>query len=303
MSRLRRSILYMPGDSLRKITKATQLDVDCVVMDLEDGVAPSNKEEARTVVREAITTLDFGTRERLIRINPLDGPWGQDDLNSTIDLKPDGYVIPKVESAATLQQLDERLTAFEKAQGWAPQSIRLLALIETAKGVIRVAEIAAASPRVDALMFGAEDLAGDVGAQRTPEGLEVLYARSAVVTAAAAFGLMSIDTVFIAYQDHEGLERECRFAKQLGYVGKMAIHPKQVVVMNRVFAPSAEEVDGACRMLQAFQTQQAQGVGAFSFEGKMIDMPMIRGARTVVSRAIAAGLLSPSDAPEASSTS
>ena len=164
-------------------------------------------------------------------------------------------------------------------------SVRLLVIVETAMGVMNVREIAAADDRVDGLMFGAEDLAGDIGATRTAEGWEVFYARSAVVTAAAAYRRQAIDTVFVDLANVEGLRRECERAMQMGYTGKMAIHPRQVEVINAAFTPSAEAVAQARRLIEAHARQQAAGTGAFAYEGKMVDMPLIRAAEQVIARA------------------
>lgn len=286
----RRSLLFMPGDSLRKIEKATTLPVDSVIMDLEDGVALSHKEAARTTVAQALTTLDFGGRERLVRINPVDTPLSRPDLDATIAARPDGYVIPKVESAEDLLSVSRYLDEAERANGWPRDGLRLLAIIETARGVMNLAAIGGATPRLDALMFGAEDLAGDVGAMRTRAGWEVFYARSAVVIAAAAHRLQAIDTVFIDLTDVDGLAEECRFARQMGYIGKMAIHPRQVPVINVSFSPTAEEIAQARHLVAAHDEQQAGGAGVFELDGKMIDMPMVRAAMRVLNRARAAGI-------------
>lgn len=298
MSQIRRSMLFMPGDSLRKISKATQIDVDSVIMDLEDGVALNRKDEARRTVAEALRTLDFGRRERLVRLNPpLSPKAGGDsdlfssDLQATIDARPDGYVMPKVQTAEQVQSVSYQLSKAEKIHGWPDGSIRLLALIETAKGVMNLGEIAQADQRLEALMFGAEDLAGDMGAKRTPAGWEVFYARSATVIAAAAHSLQAIDMVFVDLNDLDGLEEECVFARRLGYEGKMAIHPRQVEVINRVFAPSPKEIKQAQRLLAVHATHQAAGTGAFEFDGKMVDLPMVRTAERTLEKARLAGLL------------
>jgi citrate lyase beta subunit len=280
----RRSVLFMPGDSLRKISKATQIEVDAIVMDLEDGVALNRKEEARQTINKALRTVAFGRRERLVRINPLQTGWGYTDLQVTLAGRPDGYVIPKVESTEQVQLVSDYLTESEQARGWPAGLVRLLAIIETAKGVLHAGQIAQASPRLEALMFGAEDLAGDIGATRSRAGWEVFYARSAVIIAAAAFELQAIDMIFTDLNDLAGLEEECLFAKQLGYSGKMAIHPRQVEVINRVFAPSPQEIEQARRLIQAHADQQAGGVGAFEFEGKMVDMPMLKAAHRILAR-------------------
>lgn len=163
-------------------------------------------------------------------------------------------------------------------------------MIETARGVLNIGQIAQASSRLDALVFGAEDLASDLGAKRTPAGWEVFYARSAIVTAAAAYQLQALDMVFVDLNDLAGLAEECRFARQLGFSGKTAIHPHQVEVINRVFAPSPEEIEQALRLVQAFEAHQAAGAGAFELDGKMVDLPVMRAAERVLARARAAGL-------------
>ncbi len=283
MTRVRRSILFMPGDSLRKITKAaTQLTADAIVMDLEDGVALDRKEEARQIVTEACLSLDFGHREKLIRINPTNTSWWMDDITQTLDAKPDGYVIPKVESGPDLKKICDFLSEAEHTRGVEPHSIHLIAIIETARGVLLLPEIAGATKRLSALAFGSEDLAGDIGAIRTPEGWEVFYARSAVVTAAAAYRLDAIDTIYPNFQDPEGLKKEALFARQMGYRGKMAIHPGQIKPINQVFFPSPEEIKYAQELLEIHEKHQAEGTGAFAYKGKMVDMPMIRSAQKII---------------------
>lgn len=283
--RRRRSLLFMPGDDRRKIEKGAGLDVDSVVMDLEDGVALSRKDTARKTVCEALNTVQFGATERLVRINPIGSGLEDDDLTLTIEGRPDGYVMPKVKSGDQVRWVDNWLARVEREHDWPEQGIRLLALIESARGVLAVEQIAAASRRLDALIFGAEDFAGDVGATRTVEGREVLYARSSVVVAAAAYTLQAIDTVYIDLYDVDGLRTEAEFALQLGYDGKLAIHPRQVEVIHDVFTPSDEEVARASRLIDAFEKHQQAGAGAFQHEGKMVDMPMVRAARRVLVRA------------------
>ncbi len=290
MPHIRRSMLFMPGDSLRKMTKATQLDVDSIVMDLEDSVTPAQKVKARRIVSEALTTLDFGRTERLVRLNPQDTGLLADDLAGTVAAQPDGYVLPKVETAQQIQAVDPLLVKAEMANGWPVGLLRLLVIIETALGVMNVKEIAQASPRIAALMFGAEDLAGDIGAKRTRAGWEVFYARSAVVTAAAAYGLQALDMVLIDLSDIVRLEEESTVARQMGYEGKMAIHPRQVAVINQVFAPSPEEIAEARRLLDAHEAHQTAGSGVFTLDGNMVDRPMVRMAERVLAKAKAAGI-------------
>lgn len=283
--RIRKSLLFSPGDSMRKIEKAAQLNADSIIMDLEDSVTDDRKATARQIVVEALENLDFGPRERLIRINAIHTELADVDLEATVNAHPDGYVVPKVEDADQLRHVDSYLTDVERRNHWPLLSIRLFALIETARGIMNLSEIAGASSRLDALMFGAEDFAGDMGATRTAAGWEIFYARSAVVTAAAAYGLQAIDTVFVDLTDLERLREESIFVQQMGYMGKLAIHPRQIDILNEVFAPSAEEIAAAQRIVQAFEAHQAAGAGAFELDGQMVDMPVVRAARRVLARA------------------
>jgi citrate lyase beta subunit len=285
MEPLLRSVLFMPGDSPHKIRKAAQLDVDAVVMDLEDGVALSQKAVARQTVYEALQTVDFGRAARYVRLNPVDSAFFADDVAATLPGRADGYVLPKVSSAAALQRLSSELDQAEDKYGWPANSIALLAIIESALGVMNLAQIAQASPRLVALLFGAEDLAGDLGAIRSKEGDEVAYARSALVMAAAAYGLQAIDMVYFDLHDLAGFEQECIAGRRFGYAGKMVIHPKQVAKANRIFAPSPAEIAQAERIIQAHQTHQQAGIGAFELDGRLVDLPVVRAAERVLHKA------------------
>lgn len=290
--RVRRSLLFMPGDARRKIEKGASLDADAIIMDLEDAVALNRKETARQEVASALHELDFGRTERLIRTNMVVPGWLYDaDLAATVSARPDGYVLPKVEDAWQIEHVSTLLAAAEDRHEWPRHSITLLAIIETARGVVNLKEIAASDRRLSALIFGAEDLAGDMGATRTPAGDEVFYARSAVVLHARAFNLQAIDTVFVDLRaSDEALADETRLAQRLGYTGKLAIHPRQVAPIQRVFTPTWDEIDAARRLIAAHDASQSAGAGVFDYEGKMVDMPMIRAAMSVIARAKACGL-------------
>ncbi len=283
--RARRALLFMPGDDLRKIAKGAASGVDSVILDLEDGVAVNRKEAARATVVEALGTLDFGATERLVRLNGLSTGLAGEDLRATVGGRPDGYVLPKVESADHVRHISRLLTAAETAQGWPVGGTRLLAIIETARGVMRLDEIARADARLDALCFGAEDLAGDLGATRTPEGWEVFYGRSAVVVAAAAYGLQAIDTPYVDLGNLEGLRTDAARAAGLGYTGKFAIHPRHLPIIVEAFTPSAEAVAQARRLVDAYREHQASGTGAFALDDRMVDTPMLRAAERVLARA------------------
>ncbi|RME81842.1 MAG: CoA ester lyase [Caldilineae bacterium] len=283
--RPRRAMLFMPGDSERKIAKACTLQVDSIIMDLEDGVAWSQKQNARETVRRALQTFDFGERERVVRINPEGSGLEEDDLEAVLPGQPDAIALPKVETPAQLIWLDDALTRWETRQEAEVGSIAILAIVETALGIVNLREIAQASRRLQALLFGAEDLVGDIGGVRTAEGREVFYARSKLVTTAAAFRLQAIDQVFTDLHDLEGLERECRQAVQMGYQGKMAIHPRQVPVIQAAFSPTPAQIEAARRLIDAYRQYQARGSGVFTLDGKMVDAPMIRAAEQILARA------------------
>ncbi len=288
--RVRRALLYMPGDSRRKIDKAVTLDVDCICMDLEDGVAPSHKAAARAAVLAALQELNFGRSERLVRINPPGSGLENDDLSAVLPGRPDGIVLPKVHDAGAVLWLDEQLAAAEQHRGWPSGSVSTIAIVESARGIVNLREICGAASRLSAIIFGAEDLAGDMGVNRTPEGTEVFYARSAVVTYAAAFGLQAIDMVSVDFRDQARLEREAAEGARLGYAGKQAIHPNQVGPIQAAFTPTLDAIAQACRIVAAAKAHAASGTGAFALDDKMIDAPVVKSAEAILAKARAAGV-------------
>ncbi len=289
---IRRALLFMPGDDRHKIEKAAALPVDAVIMDLEDGVAFQQKAAARKITAAALREVDFGSSERLVRINPVrSGGFYQEDIWQTVTARPDGYVIPKVESGHQIEQVAELLTQAEYEHDLPSGTIRLLAIIETALGVVNLREIISeADSRLEALIFGAEDLAGDIGAVRTPDGWEVFYGRSAVVLHAKAVGIQAIDSPYVHYQNIDGLLAETEQAQYMGFTGKLAIHPGQVGTIQAVFTPTMEEIERAQRLINAHHDAQTAGHGVFVIDGRMIDMPMIRSAESVLAQARAAGV-------------
>ncbi len=293
MTRPRRAVLFVPATDRKKIEKAAALGADSVVIDCEDGVALSRKAAARVQAAAALAELDFGASERLVRVNPRGSGHQRADVAAIGEgpRLPDGIVLPKAESGDEVRALSERLAEIEAGHEVAPGTLRILPIIETARGVVRLEEIATADPRVEALIFGSEDLCGDIGATRTREGREIAYARSAVVLHCAAFRLQAIDTVFVDLGDEAGLVAETRDALGLGYTGKLAIHPKQVGSIVAVFTPPPNEIGMAERLLAEHRRHQAEGRGVFSLDGKMVDMPMVRAAERVLARARAAGVL------------
>ncbi|MFC6732180.1 HpcH/HpaI aldolase/citrate lyase family protein [Haladaptatus sp. GCM10025707] len=281
----RRSVLFSPGDRPEMMRKAPGIGADVVIFDLEDAVAPERKAEARDAVSAVLTDDEFDPDcEVCVRVNPI-GTVTEDDLDGILqgDSRLDAIMLPKATGAGDVDTLDELL----QDRGY---DLPVFSLVESAAGVLNAADIAAASA-TSALVFGAEDLAADLGATRTEEGTEVLYAREHAVLAASAAGVDAIDTVHTAIRDTEGLRAETEFAIQLGYDGKMAIHPSQVTVINEAFTPEPERVEWAKTVLTARDEAAVEGRGVFRVNDEMIDAPLIAQAERIVERARAANLL------------
>jgi citrate lyase beta subunit len=286
--RARRALLYMPGDDRHKIEKALTLEVDCICMDMEDGVAINRKTEARRIIAAALRELTFGRSEKLARINAVGSGLEMEDIEAVLPSRPDGIVMPKVESLEQIQWASGKIEAAELAHGWPVNSIRLIVDVESAKGMLALKEIAS-HDRLDALIFGAEDYAVSIGAVRTAQAWEVFTARSLVVMNARAFGLQAIDMVTIDFRDLETVRREASFGAGLGFTGKQVIHPAQVRPVQEAFTPDDDSIAKAGRLVEAFESHQKGGRGAFALDGKMIDMPLVKAAQGVLARARAAG--------------
>jgi len=278
----------MPGDDWKKITKSLTLGVDCICMDMEDGVAASRKSEARATIAKALQELDFGKSEKLARINSVGSGWERDDIAAVLPFRPDGIVIPKVESLDQIKWGSEIIESAELKYGWPINSVRMLVGVETAKGILNLKEIAS-HPRLDGIIFGGEDFAASVGATRTADATELLYARQAVVAACAAFSLQAIDIVFIDFKDADGLRLEAEQGAGFGFSGKQVIHPNQVSVTQEAFTPSDDAIASAKRIVETFEASQKEGKGSYALDGKMIDMPLLKNAQKVLERAHAAG--------------
>ncbi|OQY92201.1 MAG: hypothetical protein B6D41_08400 [Chloroflexi bacterium UTCFX4] len=280
-TRARRCILYVPGSDTRKMEKAATLGADCVCFDLEDGVAWNQKENARPLVARALRELNFGVSEKLARINAIGSGMERADLEAVVPARPDAIVIPKVSDAEQIKWVSETIQRLETGDS----PIVLIGMIENARGLMNVREIASADARLRALIFGAEDYAADVGATRTREGLEVLYARSAIVAACAASGIQAIDLLYLDFRDPQGLRTEATRGAQLGYAGMQAIHPNQVEIVQAAFTPSADAIANAQRIVEAARDHLNAGHGAFALDNKMVDMPIIKAAERVLARA------------------
>jgi citrate lyase subunit beta/citryl-CoA lyase len=274
----RRSLLFSPADKSKLMHKAPDSGADTVVFDLEDAVAPGRKDVARETVHGVLTDPGFDPDcEVCLRINPQPSV-ADSDLDVALSESPriDTVMVPKAESAAGVREMDELV----REHGY---ELPIIALCESAAGILHAEEIAS-TPAVDAVAFGAEDLSADIGATRTDSGEEVSYARQQVVLAAGAAGIDAIDTVFTDIEATDRLAKETRFAGQLGYDGKMAIHPAQVSVINEAFTPDSEEVEWAERVLTASEAADAEGRGVFRVDDEMIDAPLIARAERIMER-------------------
>jgi citrate lyase subunit beta-like protein len=283
----RRALLYVPGDDRHKVEKAIELGVDCVCLDLEDGVAANRKETARHETANNLNNLVFGSSERLVRINSIFSGLSLQDLEAILPSRPDGVYLPKVTTADDVQWIDTQITTFEKRTKIKPGAITLLAGIESAQSILHLVEICKASARLSGLVFGAEDYIADIGGVRTQHGQEMLYARSAVVTCAVAFGIQAIDMVCTEYKNEERLVQESRSGMELGFSGKQIIHPAQVIPVQSTFTPDPLALERADRIVRAYQEHLKIGKGAFTLDDRMVDMPVVKAAERLLARAAA----------------
>ncbi|MCD6595487.1 HpcH/HpaI aldolase/citrate lyase family protein [bacterium] len=279
--RLRRSRLYMPGNNPYLSQNAFLFGADCIILDLEDSVPPSEKFDTRILVREILKNVDFGGTEKTVRINQMSSPFGRDDLEESVPALPDAIFIPKTESADDVLIVDE-IVAEIKSKHDIDKEIFYMPIIESAKGVWNAYEIASASPNVVMLTFGAEDFTRDIGAQRTREGKEQFVAKSMVVLGAKAAGIQASDTVWSDIDDIEGLRNSTLEAKELGFDGKGAIHPSQVEIINEIFNPTHDEIEYAKKVVSAFEEAQKKGNAVVALGRKMLDPPVVARAQRII---------------------
>lgn len=291
-----RSFLFVPGHRQRMLDKALGLAADALLLDLEDSVPPTEKPAARALVaatidRATVAGEAAGARcpGLFVRTNAPTSTWFGDDVAAVVRPGLAGLLLPKVESAGAIRLAEGVVAEREAAVGLPPGTVGFLAILETARGIIEAPAIAGASERVAGLAFGAEDFATDLNLpeRRNAEGIEFLYARSAIVLAAVSARLAAIDTIWADIRDPEGLVQEARLARRLGFSGKALIHPDQVGPVNDVFRPSAVEVERARRIVEGFAAAEARGEGAVSVDGEMIDYPIVERARRTLARAAA----------------
>lgn len=268
--RPRRSVLYLPGDNERALEKARTLPTDAIIIDLEDSVAPTNKELARAHAAEAIREGGFGAREVILRVNPIETPWGMSDLQAAISVAPDAILVPKVSQPGDIIGTAKVLKAADAAD-----HIRLWAMIETPMGIINAREIAACAPdrdnRLTCFVLGTNDLLKESRARASHNRFAVLPWLAMTLVAARAYGLDVIDGVYNDFKDDSGFRAECEHGRTLGMDGKTLIHPSQVIPCNEVFSPTEEEVTWALKIIQAFEEPENARKGVITVEGKMVE--------------------------------
>jgi citrate lyase subunit beta/citryl-CoA lyase len=294
---VRRSLHFVPGGQEKMMAKALTLPADGLILDLEDAVPPPLKPATRPIVRRWLETLDFGGRERWIRMNPIFTEHGVPDLEETITARPDGYLVPKPRTPADVRRVAAELERLEEKHGLPFGSTRLILIAtETPEGLLNIAEVATASPRVAAISWGIEDLSAAMGLPRVRDEagryLDIpRHARVMCAVAASAAGVESLDTVYTDIPDLEGLRRECREGVAMGFSGKMSIHPGQIEVINQEFTPGMAEATEALALIAAFEEHAEKGAGAFAWKGQMMDQPHLTRAKKIADRARRAGVI------------
>lgn len=275
--RPRRSVLYMPGSNARALDKARTLPADGYILDLEDAVAPDAKIVARQQICEAVKAGGYGQRELAIRVNSLATPWGHDDIAAASTCGGHAILIPKVESADTVRQVENIMNA-----AGAPDDMAIWCMMETPRGMLEAAAIAAASPRLACLVMGTSDLAKDLNCAHTRERLPMLTSLGLCLLAAHANGLAILDGVYLDLNDDEGFEYACQQGVEFGFDGKTLIHPKTVAAANRIFAPSETAVAWSRKIIAAHAEATAQGKGVVVVDGKLIENLHVESARRLV---------------------
>lgn len=292
---LKRSWMFVPGHRQKMVDKALGLNADAIMLDIEDGVAPNEKDTARRQIAEALGRERAPkTPARFVRINAIGHARMQADLEAVVRPGLDGLVLPKVETADEVRQVESLLHEREPALKMARGGVQLLIAIESPRGLLNAPAIAACSPRVVGLMFGAEDFGREMGlpTKREGEAQNLLYARSAMTVAAASAHIQSVDGVWVDLKDTAGLERFARQSRQLGFSGMSLIHPSQIDPINATFSPTAEEIEYANQVLKAFEEANARGDGSIAMGGQLIDRPIVERARRTLDLAKTLGVQS-----------
>lgn len=285
-----RTMMFVPGNAPSMLRDAAIYGADYLMFDLEDAVSLSEKDAARDLVSQALLSLDYGGTPIAVRVNPLNTPHGEPDVSAVVKAGADAIRMPKTETPQDVVDMDNLITEIEVANHLPLGKTKIIAAIESPLGVHHAFAIATASPRLFGIAIGAEDFVTSMKTTRSPEGIELLFARSQVLHAARAAGIYALDTVFANVNDEATFRKEVQLIKQLGFDGKSIINPRQIDVVNEIFTPTEAEINKSIRIIAVAQEGEAQGLGVVSLDGYMIDKPIIERAQRVLALANAAGI-------------
>ncbi|MCR5130934.1 MAG: citrate (pro-3S)-lyase subunit beta [Prevotella sp.] len=299
MQRLRRTMMFVPGNNPGMMSDAHIYGPDSIMLDLEDSVTMAEKDAARLLVYNALKTIDYGDTEMVVRINPLNTPYGKKDVEAVVKAGVDVIRMPKTETAEEVHEVEEEILKWEKELGCVGRT-KIMAAIESALGIVNAYPIATASKRMMGIALGAEDYCANLKTQRTQGdnpnfGIELLQARQMIVVAARAAGIDALDTVYSNLNDMDTFRREVELIKALGFDGKSIINPRQIEIINEVFAPKEKDIEKALKVLAAIKEAEAKGSGVIAVNGKMVDKPVVIRAQHTIDLAIASGVLNPED--------
>lgn len=289
--------MFLPGNNPSMLADAHIYGPDSIMIDLEDAVSINQKDVARFLVAHALKNVDYGDVETVVRINGLNTPFGEADIEAVVRAGVQVIRLPKTDSAQDIIDVDRIITRVEKEIGREGETL-MMAAIESASGVLNAKDIALASPRMMGIALGAEDYVTNLKTKRSKHGWELFAARSQIVLAARNAGIACFDTVFSNLDDMEGFKKEVQFIKDLGFDGKSVIHPKQIAVVNEIYAPTQKEIESSMHIIQGAREAERKGSGVISVDGKMVDAPIIVRAQRTLDLAIASGLLKEEDIRE-----
>ncbi len=287
-------MMFVPGNNPGMMADAHIYGPDSIMLDLEDSVSMMEKDTARLLVYNALRTIDYGDTEMVVRINPLNTPYGKKDIEAVVKAGVHVVRMPKTETADEVREVEAEIEKVEREIG-AEGRTRIMAAIESALGVVNAYDIAISSPRMMGIALGAEDYCANLKTQRSKEGDELRLARETIVVAARAAGIDALDTVFSNLNDMETFRREVEYIKTLGFDGKSIINPRQIEVVNEVFTPTEKDIEKAKAIVAAIKEAEKKGLGVIALNGKMIDRPVVIRAERTITLAKAAGLLTEED--------
>ncbi len=294
MQRLRRTMMFVPGNNPAMMQDAFIYGPDSIMLDLEDSVTMAEKDAARLLVHNALKSIDYGDTEMVVRINPLNTPYGKKDIKAVVKAGVHVIRMPKTETADEVREVEAEIERVERELGCVGRT-QIMAAIESALGIVNAYDIAVASKRMMGIALGAEDYCANLKTQRTPGGAELLLARETIVVAARAAGIDALDTVYSNVNDMETFRKEVELIKTLGFDGKSIINPRQIEIVNEVFAPTEKDIAKARTIIAAIKEAEQKGSGVISVNGKMVDRPVVIRAERTIELAIASGILTKED--------